>query len=93
MSALLQTKEGKAVSFAKEQRLTFIDKTLATQGYINRSDLTDRFRITAVTAAKDIKLYNSLTPQVNAVYSFGAKRYERTTTFAPLFPNEVKYNG
>lgn len=92
MSTPLHTKEGKSIPFAREQRLLFIDKTLAKAGHINHSDTAAAYRITNRTAQDDLKIYNSLTPQVNATYNLSTKRYERTSTFSPLFPDEVKYN-
>lgn len=92
MSTPLHTQEGKPISFAREQRLIFIDKTLAKTGHINRSDLAETHRVATPTASRDLKIYNSLTPQVNATYNTSTKRYERTSTFSPLFPDEVKYN-
>lgn len=93
MSTPLHTKEGKPIAFAREQRLLFIDKTLAKTGRINHSDTVEAHRVTARTAQTDLKIYNSLTPQVNATYNTSTRRYERASTFSPLFPDEVKYNA
>lgn len=93
MNTPLKTKEGNTVSFAREQRLLTIDKLLAGQGFLNRNDIIAKHRVTMVTAAQDIKLYNSLAPAVTAVYNRSTKRYERTDQFTPLFPDEVKYDS
>lgn len=50
--------------WAQEQRLSFIGERLLDAGAINRSDLIERFRISAPQAATDFRIFNEKHPGV-----------------------------
>jgi WYL domain len=75
-----------------EQRLEFIDFRLFWDGTLNRSDITDRFGVSAPQASADLALYKELAPD-NLDYDPSQKRFVATTQFSPrLFqPNADRY--
>ena len=68
--------------FAK-QRLKFIDTRLFGDGYVSRKDLCEYFGIAEAQATRDLTLYRAKFKQ-NIKYNGKAKRYERTTNYAPV---------
>lgn len=59
--------------------MLFIEETLNAVGYINRSDLVKKFRISLPQAAVDFKNYMSLQRKrkyPKMIYNLSAKRYE-----------------
>jgi len=75
-----------------EQRLEFIDFICFWEGEINRSDITQRFSISAPQASTDLTTYQQAAPG-NLQYDLSAKRYLATTEFKPRFikPNADRY--
>jgi WYL domain len=75
-----------------EQRLEFIDFICFWEGEINRSDITQRFGISAPQASTDLTAYQQAAPE-NLRYDLSAKRYIATTEFKPRFirPNADRY--
>ena len=75
-----------------EQRLEFIDFICFWEGEINRSDITQRFGISAPQASTDLTAYQQAAPG-NLRYDLSAKRYLATTEFKPRFikPNADRY--
>ena len=62
--------------WAQEQRLSFIGERLLDGGAINRSDLIEKFRISAPQAATDFRAFNEKHP--------GAMRYDnRRKAYVP----------
>jgi WYL domain-containing protein len=75
-----------------EQRLEFIDFICFWEGEINRSDITERFGISAPQASTDLTAYQQAAPE-NLRYDLSAKRYFATPEFKPKFirPNADRY--
>jgi len=75
-----------------EQRLEFIEFRLFWDGILNRSDITDRFGVSAVQASADLARYKELAPD-NLDYDPSQKRFVATSQFIPkLFqPNADRY--
>ena len=75
-----------------EQRLEFIDSICFWEGEINRSDITQRFGISAPQASTDLTAYQQAAPG-NLHYDLSAKRYLATAEFKPRFikPNADRY--
>ncbi len=75
-----------------EQRLEFIDFICFWEGEINRSDITQRFGISAPQASTDLTAYQQAAPG-NLHYDLSAKRYLATAEFKPRFikPNADRY--
>lgn len=67
-----------------EHRLEFLEFRLFWEGYVNRSDLTDKFGISANQASSDLNRYLAHAPD-NMLYDKSAKTYVRGPAFAPLF--------
>lgn len=65
------------------QRLEFIEFRLYWTGKLNRSDLSDVFRISPPQASNDIARYQELAPS-NLAYDSAIKGYIRTPNFAPV---------
>lgn len=65
------------------QRLEFIEFRLFWTGRLNRSDLSDTFRISPPQASNDIARYQELAPG-NLAYDSTLKGYIRTATFVPI---------
>ncbi len=59
----------------EEQRIEWIDRTVHEVGYINRSDIMKRFRISEPQASKDLATYKRLHPGV-LNYNLSLRRYE-----------------
>lgn len=74
----------KKAKWSQEKRLTFIDFRLYWERQINRSDLTDFFKISIPQASLDIAKYNETAPG-NAVYDASAKVYRSSGNFKPAF--------
>lgn len=65
------------------QRLEFIEFRLYWTGRLNRSDLSDAFRISPPQASNDIARYQELAPN-NLTYDGALKGYVRTPDFTPV---------
>jgi hypothetical protein len=66
------------------RRLEFIDARLCWEGRLNRSDLTDFFRISVQQASLDLAEYLKRAPG-NASYDLSQRSYVAGTSFTPLF--------
>lgn len=64
-----------------EQRLEFIEFFVYWEGAINRSNLIDRFGVSAPQASNDLTAYQQLAPN-NLRYDLSSKRYVRTPEFS-----------
>jgi predicted DNA-binding transcriptional regulator YafY len=75
-----------------EQRLEFIEFRLFWDGWINRSDIIERFGVSVPQASNDLTQYREMAPD-NLQYDSSAKRYLATTTFEPVLlkPNPDRY--
>jgi hypothetical protein len=75
-----------------EQRLEFIEFRLFWDGVLNRSDITDRFGVSAVQASADLALYKQIAPD-NLDYDSSQKHYVATSQFKPrvVQPNADRY--
>lgn len=63
--------------WAQEQRIRFIMIRLESPPHhINRSDLTEEFRISVQQASHDLQLFMKLHPKAMS-YNLSTKRYER----------------
>lgn len=60
--------------WAQEQRLNFIAERLVLDGFINRSDLVCKFRISTPQASIDIREFKRQHPDA-IVYDASLKRY------------------
>ncbi|HEY3798532.1 MAG TPA: WYL domain-containing protein [Caulobacteraceae bacterium] len=69
-------------SWGVGQRLEFIEFRAFWEGAVNRSDLSNHFRISAPQVSNDLATYKELAPE-NLVYDGSAKRYARSETFVP----------
>ena len=67
-----------------EQKLHFIEFRLFWEGNVNRSDLIDKFGVSANQASGDLNRYIALAPD-NMVYDKSGKTYVRSLAFKPLF--------
>ena len=72
------------VKWSQERRLQFIDFRLRWSGRINRSDVTDFFKISVPQASADIARYTELAPG-NLVYDTSARIYAATSVFVPHY--------
>ena len=75
-----------------EQRLEFIEFRTFWEGGLNRSDIRDRFGVSAPQASSDLAAYMALAPG-NLVYDASAKRYVAGSDFAPRLtcPSAERY--
>lgn len=75
-----------------EQRLEFIEFRLFWEGWVNRSDITDKFGVSVPQASNDLTQYRELAP-ANIRYDSSEKRYLPTSEFRPklLKPNAERY--
>ena len=75
-----------------EQRLEFIEFRLFWDGWVNRSDITERFGVSVPQASNDLAQYRDLAP-ANTRYNSSEKRYLPTPEFSPklLKPNAERY--
>jgi hypothetical protein len=80
------------LSWGIEQRLEFIEFRLFWDGYVNRSDITERFGVSTPQASADLTQYRELAPE-NIRYDSSAKRYLPVEGFRPrwLKPNAERY--
>jgi WYL domain len=85
-SAKLRAGKGEpsAVKWSQERRLQFIDFRLQWERRINRSDVTDFFKISVPQASADISRYSDLAPE-NLEYDTSSRTYVAAEKFAPLF--------
>ena len=74
------------------QRLEFIEFRLFWDGIVNRSDITERFGVSAAQASVDLTQYRDLAPE-NIHYDSSVKAYLPTDNFRPrvLKPNAERY--
>tara|TARA_R110002167_G_scaffold300679_3_gene504958 strand:+ start:2889 stop:3755 length:867 start_codon:yes stop_codon:yes gene_type:complete len=72
--------------WGQERRLEFIDFRLQWEGRLNRSDLTDFFRISIPQASLDFSAYQELAPG-NMVYDRTLRSYIATDTFNAIMVN------
>ena len=75
-----------------EQRLEFIEFCLFWEGSVNRSDIADRFGVSAPQASNDLAKYGERAPD-NITYDSSAKRFVPTDKFKPrlMKPNAERY--
>jgi WYL domain-containing protein len=75
-----------------EQRLEFIEFRLFWDGWVNRSDITERFGVSIPQASNDLTQYREIAP-TNIRYDSSEKRYLPTPEFCPklLKPNAERY--
>jgi len=66
------------------QRLEFIEFRLVWEGWINRSDIAERFGVTVHQATADLALYEKLATN-NLAYDRMAKRFVPSAIFEPRF--------
>lgn len=65
------------------QRLKLLECTLLLNGWVRTQALTESFGISRAQASKDFAVYQSLAPE-NLIYDRSQKRYEASSTFAPV---------
>ncbi|EMF4711971.1 WYL domain-containing protein [Providencia stuartii] len=70
--------------WSQERRLEFIDFRLLWEGQLNRSDITDFFRISVPQASLDLAKYQNIAPK-NIAYDRKKKAYVATIDFQPVF--------
>ena len=70
--------------WGQERRLAFIDLRLQYDGRINRSDLSNFFKISTQQASQDLASYTALAPQ-NLRYDGSSKSYVSTKEFSPHY--------
>lgn len=75
---------GPRLRWSVAQRLEFIEFRLVWEGWINRSDIAERFGVTVHQATADLALYEGLTTN-NLTYDRMAKRFVPSPTFEPRF--------
>ena len=68
------------MTWAKEQRLRFIDFLLAEYGTLNRSALMNYYGISVAQASNDISRYMAMAPGA-VFYDHSAKLYRTAPTF------------
>jgi len=72
-----------SLTWAIKQRFEFIELMLFWEGFLNRSNLSDQFKISTPQASSDIQKYLSLMPD-NMIYNKNLKRYEISDSFNPV---------
>lgn len=77
-----------ALPQSSRDRIAHIDFILLFKGEAVRSDLTDRFNITAAQATKDFALYRELASE-NIEYDAKLRVHKRGKHFSPLFEYDV----
>lgn len=82
-NALAEQGGGKKERWGQARRLEFIDSRLCWEGRLNRSALTDFFKISVPQASLDLAEYLRRAPD-NAVYDLKQKAYLATEGFRPL---------
>lgn len=80
------TEPADALRWNVEQRLEFVEFRLFWEGYVNRSDLQEKFGISVPQASADLSRYQELAGQ-NLEYDKSRKAYVTTQAFKPLFYN------
>ncbi len=87
----MQNQTGR-LRWGTEQRLEFIEFRLFWDGWVNRSDITERFGVSTPQASADLTQYRELAPE-NIRYDASGKRYLLTESFRPrlLKPNAERY--
>lgn len=75
---------GQEIRWGIEQRLEFIEFKVFWEGGINRSALTEQFKISVPQASIDLRRYEEAAPH-NIVYDKSRKRYSPSATFTPHF--------
>ena len=87
----METPSGK-LRWGTEQRLEFIEFRLFWDGSVNRSDIAERFGVSAPQASSDLAQYRERAPE-NMEYDASAKRFLPTRTFKPrlMKPNAERY--
>ena len=66
------------------QRFEFIEFRLLWEGYINRKDIIERFKVSVPQASTDLKQYKKKAPG-NMLYNRRGKKYFATSKFNPVF--------
>ncbi|HBO9749932.1 WYL domain-containing protein [Pseudomonas aeruginosa] len=69
--------------WGQDRRLEFIDFRLLWEGRLNRSDLTNFFKISVPQASLDLAKYQELAPD-NLIYNRTLKTYVASPTFKPI---------
>ena len=82
----------RAGRWGQERRLEFIDFRLLWEGRLNRSDLTNFFKISIPQASLDLSRYQEIAPQ-NMDYDRTQKTYVATENFEPALnrPDSTQY--
>ncbi|MDO8433952.1 MAG: WYL domain-containing protein [Candidatus Binatus sp.] len=75
--------ESTEMRWSVEQRLEFIEFRLFWDGQFNRSDLTEKFDISAPQASMDLARYQTIAPD-NIRYDGSLKTYVATKSFTPV---------
>jgi hypothetical protein len=76
------TSAGDRLRWSLEQRLSFVEFRLFFEGAINRSDLMDRFGVSAPQASADLARYQSIAPQ-NLEDNSSLKKFVAGQLFQP----------
>jgi len=64
------------MSWSQQQRMNFIREKIASDGYVNRLDVIDRFEVSFQCVSADFKWLMNNEPDLMA-YNLTTKRYER----------------
>ena len=81
---LLEGQPPRPERWGQARRLQFIDTRLCWEGRLNRSDLTEFFRISVPQASLDLAEYLRRAPD-NAAYDTSKRSYVAAKSFMPLF--------
>lgn len=77
----------KLLSYAQQERLTFIDFCLQYFGQVARADLIRHFNTGLASGTRDFTLYKTLASD-NLLLKHETKQYYRTANFKPLFEHD-----
>ena len=72
------------MNYAVEQRIRFIEESLAADGFVTRAAIVEKFRISKPQATSDLKTYLRLAPD-NLSYDLSQRQYRKTKEFKPHF--------
>ena len=73
----------------QRDRLAFIEFRLMFTGEVNRTHVSDRFRIALSGVSRDLALYKEIAPK-NLMLDGSSKTYRITPEFAPVFRHDPK---
>lgn len=74
----------------QRDRLAFIEFRLMFTGEVNRTHVSDRFRIALSGVSRDLALYKEIAPK-NLMLDGSSKTYRITPEFAPVFRHDPKH--